>query len=69
MKKFFTILMSLTLLVFTQCKPTPEGGDGENEAGKSTGAFSMPQCGKHRPAVPFGWCLKIEVGAVLVKMT
>ena len=34
MKKFFTILMSLTLLVFTQCKPTPEGGDGENEAGK-----------------------------------
>ncbi len=34
MKKFFTILMSLMLLAFTQCKPTPEGGDGENEAGK-----------------------------------
>ena len=30
---------------------------------------SRHNCLKHRPAVPFGWCLKIEVGAVLVKMT
>ncbi len=28
MKKLFTILMALVVLGFTQCKPTPEGGDG-----------------------------------------
>ena len=30
MKKLFTILMTLMLLVLTQCKPNPEGGDEEN---------------------------------------
>lgn len=29
MKKIFTILMALMALCFTQCKPTPENGEGE----------------------------------------
>ena len=29
MKKVFTILMALMVLCFTQCKPTPENGEGE----------------------------------------
>ena len=29
MKKLFTILMALMVLSFSQCKPTPENGDGE----------------------------------------
>ena len=29
MKKIFTILMALMVLCLTQCKPAPEGGDGE----------------------------------------
>ena len=36
MKKIFTILMALMALCFTQCKPTPEGGDDNsgNVSGK-----------------------------------
>ena len=30
MKKLFTILMALMVLVFTQCKPTPDGNDVDN---------------------------------------
>ena len=30
MKRFFVILMSLMLLAFTQCKPSPEGAEEEN---------------------------------------
>lgn len=29
MRKIFTVLMALMVLGFTQCKPTPEGGEGE----------------------------------------
>ena len=30
MKKYFLIIVALMLLGFTQCKPTPEGGDDDN---------------------------------------
>ena len=30
MKKLFAILMALMVLGFTQCKPAPEGNDGDN---------------------------------------
>ena len=33
MKRIFAILMALVVLLFTQCKPTPDGGD-ENESRK-----------------------------------
>ena len=46
MKKTFTILMALMVLCFTQCKPTPEGGDDNGRKVKVSCTIPINNGGK-----------------------